>query len=145
MSLLLSTNNYNINDVIFLEPTRNKIIKHSYFIKILYSNWLFTMNGLYLHIPIEYEKCMQIGNNKFKYLFNYLKNKSSIDNLYALEQKLLDKINIKKMRRFLCYEQLKNNYIITNKNKKSSEFVIKISGIWETQDAYGLSFKFINN
>tara|TARA_A100001015_G_scaffold320853_1_gene448816 strand:- start:427 stop:870 length:444 start_codon:yes stop_codon:yes gene_type:complete len=144
-SLLLPINKYQIQNTIFLEPTRNKIINNSYFIKILYSNSLFTMNGIYLYVPLEITNVQSIHNNKYKYIFNYNQNKSVIQNLINIEETLLNKFNNNKYKRYICKDQLQNEYILTNKNIKTSQFIIKISGIWETETTYGLSFKFINH
>ena len=144
-SLLLPLNKYQIQNTIFLEPTRNKIINNSFFIKILYSNSLFTMNGLYLYIPLEIDNIKSLHNNKYKYFFNYKKNTNVIQDLLRIEELLLQKFNSNKYKRYICKEQLQNGYIITNKNIKTSNFIIKISGIWEADNTYGLSFKFINH
>lgn len=144
-SLLLPLNKYQIQNTIFLEPTRNKIINNSFFIKILYSNSLFTMNGIYLYIPLEIDSTKALHNNKYKYFFNYKKNTNVIHDLLHIEELLLQKFNLNKYKRYICKDQLQNGYIITNKNIKTSKFIIKISGIWETDTTYGLSFKFINH
>lgn len=144
-SLLLPLNKYQIQNTIFLEPTRNKIINNSFFIKILYSNSLFTMNGVYLYIPLEIDNIKTLHNNKYKYFFNYKKNTNVIQDLLRIEGLLLQKFNSNKYKRYICKDQLQNGYIITNKNIKTSKFIIKISGIWETDTTYGLSFKFINH
>jgi hypothetical protein len=44
------------------------------------------------------------------------------------------------------YEQMKNgNVKVFNEvyNKSSGSFILKISGVWETQTNYGLTYKFI--
>ena len=52
----------------------------------------------------------------------------------------------KKIPQYKIYEQLKNgNFkIITDINKMSNNlFMLKISGIWENDTEYGLTYKFI--
>jgi hypothetical protein len=71
-----------------------------------------------------------------------------IDNIKIIEEDILKKYEIKdKIPQFKIYEQLKNGNIkifsdLTNKTNVS--FILKISGIWETQIHYGLTYKFIN-
>jgi hypothetical protein len=85
--------------------------------------------------------------NKFKCSFNVSNNKEIIDKLKVIEEDLLKKINIKnKEPQYKIYEQLKNGVLklfndIGNKNICS--FILKISGVWETSENYGLTYKFI--
>jgi len=144
MSLLLQLNQYNIQDVVFLEPTRNKIIQHSNFIKILYSNTLFTMNGIYIYFPLPFHNIQPIQQNKWKYYFNYNQNKTLIKRIQKIESNLLHKVQSTKTPRYICYEQLRSGNFVTNNRVNNPHFILKISGIWETEYTYGLSFKFLN-
>jgi hypothetical protein len=60
---------------------------------------------------------------------------------------LLKKIGIQnKISQYKIYEQLRNgNLKIFNDigNKALCSFILKISGIWETQNNYGLTYKFV--
>jgi hypothetical protein len=70
-----------------------------------------------------------------------------IDNLKVIEEDILKKYEMKdKVAQFKIYEQLKNGNIkifSDLNNKTSASFILKISGIWETQMNYGLTYKFI--
>jgi hypothetical protein len=52
---------------------------------------------------------------------------------------------IKQMNIVKIYEQLRNGNIklFNEVNKSFCSFILKISGIWETQFNYGLTYKFI--
>jgi hypothetical protein len=70
-----------------------------------------------------------------------------IDNLKIIEDDLLKKVDITgKLPQYKIYEQIKNGNIkLFNDvgNKPFCSFILKISGIWETQNNYGLTYKFI--
>jgi hypothetical protein len=69
-----------------------------------------------------------------------------IDSLKIIEENILKKIEIKnKIPQLKIYEQLKNGNIklFNEVNKLSCSFILKISGIWETHNNYGLTYKFI--
>ena len=60
---------------------------------------------------------------------------------------LINKCNfVDKIPQYKIFEQLVNGNIkISNDigNRSNCNLILKISGIWETQDRYGLTFKFI--
>ena len=79
----------------------------------------------------------------------------SIDKIFILEEKILDLLNIKdKEKQYKITEIFKsNNFKYTSNYDEINEelnfksetlsnvFIIKISGIWETKDKYGITFK----
>jgi hypothetical protein len=84
---------------------------------------------------------------KYKCSFNYSTHKDTIDNIKVIEEDILKKYeNINKIPQYKIYEQLRNGNlkIFTDiGNKSVCSFILKISGIWETEDKYGLTYKFI--
>ena len=70
-----------------------------------------------------------------------------INHLKIIEEELLNKYeNNNKIPQYKINEQLKNGNLkifIDIGNKSVCSFVLKISGIWETEDKYGLTYKFI--
>ena len=70
-------------------------------------------------------------------------------NIKTIEEDLLKKYFIlDKMPQYKIYEQLRNGNIkiFTDVGSKTlCSFILKISGIWETQHNYGLTYKFIKN
>jgi uncharacterized membrane protein (UPF0182 family) len=105
------------------------------------------MNGIFILIKlndITYNKYY----NKFKCNFNINLNKDTINKIKIIEEGILQKINIQnKMPQYKIYEQMKNGsiklYNEINENDNNTNFILKISGIWETQTNYGLTYKFI--
>ena len=79
--------------------------------------------------------------------FNPEENKEIIQTISHIEEEILNKINIhNKTIKYNIRNQLKSGFIkIINEKYTSSinNFILKISGIWETNKEYGLTFKFI--
>ena len=116
------------------------------FIRIIYSAQNFTLNGIYLLITLNDIICEKYYS-KYRCTFNVSNHKDIIDNLKIIEEDLLKKCDIyNKIPQYKINEQLKNgNLKIFNDigNKSTCSFILKISGIWETQYNYGLTYKFI--
>ena len=53
MNIALSVKDITIDDIFFLDPIKNIIINNSNFIRIIYSNNLLTLNGIYLMCNID--------------------------------------------------------------------------------------------
>lgn len=146
MNIIKRIDQYDDNNVIFCEPIKNNIMAEGNFIRLLYSMNFFTLNGIYLLININNVTCEKYYN-KYKCVFNTNTHKGIIENVKIIEENLLKKLNLKnKIPNNKINEQLKNGNIkifsdIANKN--NATFILKISGIWETQNNYGLTFKFL--
>lgn len=124
------------------------------FTKLVYSNDCFTMNGLYILFPIEYtgvEKIMNKSQVKFNAYSSY--NLPIIQDFSKLELKVLEyykqsrqcnrKIsNLLSKQMYVGFMKTqRDNYDMANENKKGAQYVIKISGVWETRDEVGLTYK----
>jgi hypothetical protein len=144
MNLVKSINQYNEDNIYFCEPIKNNVMNEGKFIRILYSTHNLVLNGIYLLVHINDITCDKYYN-KYKCNFNTLHNKDIIDNIKTIEENILRKIEIKKIPQLKIYEQLKNGNIklFNEVNKSFCSFILKISGIWETQFNYGLTYKFI--
>lgn len=147
MNLLLTPEQYNEDCVYFCEPIKNVVMDSGHFIRILYSNSIFTLNGIFLLFHIQYESVEKYFNNKLKFTFNPPSHHSIIQRLKQIEEKILIKANIRNKRpTFKLYEQIKNGTIkvFSNSSQVSAQFLFKIAGIWETNNEYGLTFKISN-
>jgi len=145
MYLVNTIEQYNSNNLFFCEPIKNNIMTEGKFIRILYSNDHITLNGVYILIDL-YDILCEKYYNKYKCIFNIINHKEIIDSLKLIEEEILKKYETNKMPSYKIYEQIKTGYIkifsdITN--NKNYSFILKISGIWETQNNYGLTYKFI--
>ena len=166
MNLILLLNQFGLDNIYFSDSIKNTVIENSNFIRIYYSTSLFTLNGVLLLIPFLKVK-IESHFNKFKYIFDINSNQNIIDILSQTEMNILSKININKIPKSNITNQLKCGFIklfTANQENHSQEnhsqenhsqqngsdtqidyFYLKISGIWETTQEYGLTFKFIEN
>jgi hypothetical protein len=144
MNIVKTINQYDEDNIYFCEPIKNNIMNEGKFIRILYSTHNVVLNGIYLLISLNDITCDKYYN-KYRCNFNVNNNKDVIDNLKIIEENILKKIEIKKIPQLKIYEQLKNGNIklFNDVNKSFCSFILKISGIWETQFNYGLTYKFI--
>lgn len=145
MNIVKDIDQYNENNIYFCEPIKNNIMNEGNFIRILYSTNNVVLNGIYLLISLNDIVCDKYYN-KYKCIFNTNVHKNMIDSLKIIEENILKKIEIKnKIPQLKIYEQLKNGNIklFNEVNKLSCSFILKISGIWETHNNYGLTYKFI--
>ena len=144
MNIVKNINQYDENNIFFCEPIKNNIMNEGNFIRILYSTHNILLNGIYLLIKLNDISCEKYYN-KFKCSFNPVNHKDVIENIKIIEENILKKIDIKKIPQFKITEQLKNGNIklFNTIDEFDSSFIVKISGIWETQYNYGLTYKFI--
>lgn len=146
MNIVKTFDQYNEDFVYFCDPIKNTIMNDGNFIRIIYSNPLFILNGIYLEVHITHYNIEKYFN-KYKCLFDTLLHKEITDKIRVIEEVLLKKINIKgKTPQYRIYEQLKVGNIkvfADNIEKQSNIYTLKISGVWETDMHYGLTYKFI--
>jgi hypothetical protein len=146
MNLVLRSEQYNVDNVYFCDMIKNNIIINGNFIRILYSTSKFTMNGIYILLNFE-NFYIEKYYNKYKYTFDIKVNSELINFVRNVEIDILTKLNIcDKCPVYKIYDQLKIGgiKIITDKIEFNENIILKISGIWETDTEYGITYKFIN-
>ena len=146
MNIVKRIDQYDNNNIFFCEPIKNNVMNEGNFIRIIYSTNKIVLNGIYLLITFNEITCDKYYT-KYRCNFNVTTHKEIIDNLKIIEEDLLKKCEISnKIPQLKIYEQIKNgNLKIFSDivNKSSCSLILKISGIWETQNNYGLTYKFI--
>ena len=144
--LVKNIDQYNEDNVYFLEPIKNNIMNNGNFIRIIYSTSLFVLNGIYININFNYTSIDKYYN-KYKCSFDIIQYRELIENLRIIEEGLIKKISIfGKIPQYKIYEQLKNGNIKVfseTSDKIGNTFLLKIAGIWETDTEYGLTYKFL--
>ena len=196
---------FNSDYIYAYNPVKNNIMENSKFVRIIYSNSLFVLNGIYIsfdfdnnnnsvtvennslhysfhnhgnnniqinhnnynynynnkktnnHITnINHANNTNNGNNisnsnKTKYFFNVNTNRSLIDKLISIEQHIMNKSKMskEKLPKYYIAEQLQTGSIKIYNSKpdkpNNNSFILKISGFWETDNRYGLTYKFISS
>jgi hypothetical protein len=87
--------------------------------------------------------------NKYKCIFNTNIHKDLIEDIKIIEENIIQKFKDTssiKYPEFKIYEQFKNGFIKIFKeiqNKTNHTFILKISGVWETNSSFGLTYKFM--
>jgi hypothetical protein len=150
MYISLNTNQYDINNVIISEKTKNNIMTNGDFYRLYYSTEDIILNGL--HISFELKNIsIEKYFNKIKCIFdNNGYNNNTVYLLKNIEKRLLERYRgINRECVYRIGEQLENKFIkifddnyINIKRYKSIKFVLKVSGIWSSQNEFGLTFRF---
>ena len=148
MNIVFTNDQFNISNVYFNEPIQNTVMENSKFIKIIYSNELIILNGLFLLLNLKnINKDNYFKKIKIQYDFNT--NKEVLQQIYEIENNILNKYNTPKNPRKILYETLNTGTIKIfpyNENdltKINNFFLLKISGIWEDEYEYGLTYKIL--
>jgi S-adenosylmethionine:diacylglycerol 3-amino-3-carboxypropyl transferase len=140
---ILTLNNILLNNIYFNKSVKNNILNNGYFTKINYSDNIIIMSGLYIQIDLQ-EIHYEHYYNKIKCNFSLIKNCDLIEKIKKLEINIINKFIISKIPQFTLYEQLKNGHIkIYNIKNVNNLFLLRISGIWENDTHYGLTYKII--
>ena len=145
MNVVLNINAINKNNIFFYESVKNTVISNSNFIRIIYSNKEIIMNGIYIKFDIDKQILQNNNNNNSNNnIFNQLEELE----IYILNKYKNNKVNNNKNNN-ICYkikEQIL--YLINKINNCNNDrviftYILKISGLWETDNHIGLTYKFI--
>ena len=141
----------NKNNIILLERNTNAVMNNGYFHRMYYSNQHFTMNGIYLHynldnivIQEDFNKIVIfMQNNYYNFIYESIKNiEKGIANKYypymkkVFVSKIADYFGNNKIRLF-------NDNHIKNGTYEGKKLILKMSGLWETENQYGVTFKLL--
>lgn len=147
MNMIIPIEKYKDNKYLFLDPIENTIIKDSMFHRIILSNNIICMNNINIKINLS-NVLIERYYNKYKCTIDVLSEYCK--NLIEIENSILSSISKRQTYKKLnIYEQLNTGYIrifsdleLENKIYNTFDVILKISGIWETKDEYGITFKF---
>ena len=111
MNLIKTIDQYNEDCVYFCEPIKNTIMNEGNFIRIIYSNSYFMLNGIYLSIDIN-KMTIEKYYNKYKCSFNVSSHRDIIETLKIIEDNILKRSGIKnKLPHYKILEQFINGNI----------------------------------
>lgn len=145
MNIAKKIDQFNKDFIYFCDPIRNNIMTDGMFIRILYSNNVFVMNGIYLIVSFQ-NISVEKYYNKYRCNFDINFHKEMIDKIQVIEENILKKVKINKTPVFKIYEQIRNGNIKVFSDLQENirnNFILKISGIWETDTNYGVTYKFL--
>ena len=145
MNIVKTIDQYKDDNVYLCDAIKNNIMNDGVFIRILYSTSVMILNGIYLYIPIHDCSCDKYYN-KYRCMFNTNTHQTLIEQLKMIEENILKKLVVNnKTPQLKINEQFNNGNIKVFEdicNNTECTFVLKISGVWETQYNYGLTYKF---
>jgi hypothetical protein len=151
MNLTIPTQKFLTRNVSWLE-TKNNTIMTGTFTKICYNTTHMTMNGLYLHFPVVitppeiiHDKTQlkfnsqSSGNNRIIKEFTIIEHKI-LDNYIQTRHKSLKKVQLLSKQLLSGFMKVYNetNYVDF---PYYNEYCVKISGVWETHNECGLTYK----
>lgn len=148
MNIYFDIESIDSNNIYYISPIKNKLVDKLHFYKLFYSASYFTLNSLFIHMTLHVKEFKFI-DNKIIAIMKSTENLDIISKVRKLEYQILQRNKMNKEITFGCHEQLSKGFIyinnpnnlITDKSINKSIF-LKISGVWESDNAYGLSFKF---
>ena len=132
-----------------LSSTENEKWQNTYknttgnYTKIIYSTKYFTMNGIYLTFPIvpsiihKNYITLSISDLSDEFLYTMKSIESACLSYYA------DYFTIIKQPIDHLFNQLISGNIKYYRENHGSQFYLKISGIWDTEIEYGITYKII--
>ena len=153
MNLVLDIGDVQKRNLYYCDPVNNTVMDDSVFVRTGYTNELFTLNGVYLNCPLRVNKVEKYFH-KYKYMFDYNSNMDLIDSLIRLEREIIGSYNINGLVPvYKLRDQLLSLHIRVFENDDSLlipldsgeyTFTLKISGLWQTSQSCGLTFKFFS-
>jgi hypothetical protein len=112
------------------------------FIRMIYSTKHVTMNSIYLKLPFTI-----LGVSKYYNKCKYdIELTAEVEKIKAIEIDILQKINTRGKRpQYNIYESIQKKCIknVCEYKEDSKTLVLKMSGIWETEDECGITYKFV--
>lgn len=148
MNVVLTIEQFNKSHLYYGEPIQNIVMDNSKFIKLTYSTQSAMFSGVYLSLPLKYTKNEQYYK-KVRFTYDLTTNHNWLTKIYDIETDILNKYTSLKRQRRILYETLITGSIkiFSNDEKlianNSNTFILKISGIWETDIEYGVTYKLI--
>lgn len=126
---------FDIKKVFYNKAIENKIKYYNYFYKLLYNESKYTIQSLLLWIPNDY---IILDQDNHIHINDY-----GMQKIIQIEESILNNINIvlnKKIELSIYNECRKKKYLLEN---NQCNLILRISGIWESYDKIGITYKFI--
>lgn len=148
MLVLLKTQQFLLSNISLLEKKVNMIMD-GYFTKLIYSDDCMTMNGIFFELPVTITNTSTIQSKYIAY-FDTVVNRDWIYKLSVIEKQILQYYMFffgitNKTPNYSLKQQIQNGSIKYYKDHmtKGNLYYIKLSGIWETHNEIGITYKMI--
>lgn len=142
MNVIIPYHSFKIKKILFQKHVLNKISYYKWFYRILYNEEHFTIQNMLISIPSSHI-ITNLNHKHYKISFS----NAVLFSLFKIEYELLKNINHiiqKKIERLLYNDCIYKRYIL-KLNEPVQQLYLRISGIWETADKIGITYKFIQH
>jgi len=148
MLILLKIQQFLLSNILLLDKKTNMIMD-GYFTKLIYSDNCITMNGIFIELPLIIRSNITIQSKYIAY-FDTIVNKEWIYKLSIIEKQILQYYMLffgitNKIPNYSLKQQIQNGSIKYYKDhvSKGGMYYIKLSGIWETHNEIGITYKLL--
>jgi hypothetical protein len=146
MNIVKTFEQFDDTCIYYCDPIKNNVINDGNFVRIIYSTHNVSLHGVSLLISLQ-NVSIEKYYSKYKCSFNVETHKELIENIRCVEDSILRNARIvNKIPQFKIYDQVRNGNIKIFSDtieKSNSKFILKISGIWENDKFYGVTYKFV--
>jgi len=151
MNFIFDIKDFNIEKIHLFEKKKNIVID-GIFTKIVYSDELLTMNGIYFDFPLEFKNGPITYNNRNIHFYPYEPaNLEYIKDFSRIEENIIHYYkyfyNINKKSNLALTNQLYSGFFKIYREpshlNERAKYILKISGIWENKTEVGITYKII--
>lgn len=154
MNLVIKVDDLLNRNIFFMDVVKNTVMENSNFVRVNFSNEDIITNGIFLMFELN-STSIERYYSKYKCTFSLSENATILNKLFDIEKQILLSYSSSSIKNdmnsrrifFKLREQLKsgmlkivNNKTITDANIK---VLLKISGLWDTGESIGLTYKFL--
>jgi len=146
MNVVDTIENFDINRIYFTDSQNNMVIDDGSFSKILVSYDDMVMNGIFLQCHFNNTIVDKLEFNKYRISWDEKYNQEILYKLKQIEIAILEKY--KNHKQLPMSSTFINNRSIRvfsemDKLKSHNNFLLRISGVWETRESFGITYKFL--
>ena len=134
-------------DKFIILDTKPNIIMDGMFSRLLFTDTYFTLNSILIHVPFTHIHCRPSYTTKMIVQFEL--HPDFVQKLILLEKELITKYirfhpsTLNKQMQCSIKETLQTKKMKIHEGNNTNIFFLKISGIWESDFHFGVTFKFI--
>lgn len=144
MNIAIPLTSYNPHNIFLCDTVKNTVMDNSTFTRVLFSNSFVTLVGLHFQLCIKGTRD-DFYFQKVRTIFKVEENEEMINLVERIENNLLSMIRCGKRRITKLSDQLRNGVLRSATHacwdSTGPFFVLKITGIWETEREYGITYK----
>lgn len=150
MYLVLDPKHVKREYVLTHTPVNNTVMENSNFIRLLYSDGVVALNGIHVRAKL-WPSRIESYFNKYKCTINVEKCREDINELIRLEEMVLEQADIQGKRAVKRIgDQLRqgsfklfSDATFPSGDRNTCVYILKMSGLWETETEYGVTHKFM--